>query len=264
MTLKKELKDFYNSNRDYYLEARRLNVNLTDEREKAFRFIPAGSLVLDIGCGTAENGKFISEFARYVGLDFSTIALDMALDYKLKNFYLVKGDVSRPCFKPGSFDVVISTYSLEHFLAPRDVLDQMYNVCKKGGCLIIISPAWDLPFQFPPSMNFAGNIYRRFFYIILRIFEDLRECFFGMKYNFKIIRNPSFMTNGYSQDNDTVYLTKAREVITYLKHKGCKIMHASAERGAAGNIIFRMVKYLFIKIPKYKFGDSRFFVILLT
>ncbi len=261
MNLEKELKDFYNSNKEYYAYARKLNELLSDEREKAFSFIPSGSLVLDIGCGSAENGKYISKFARYVGLDFSRIAIDMALDYKSENFHLVKGDACNLCFKPNSFDAVISTYSLEHFLAPKDALNQMYNACRKGGNIIIISPAWDLPFQFPSSMNIDKDIRKRFFYTILRVIEDLRECLLGARWSFKIIRDLSFIRSGYSQDNDTVYLTKAREVIGYLKNKGCKEIYISALREAAKNRMAGLIKRLLIKFPMYRFGDSRLFIV---
>ena len=173
LSLEQEQKKFYNSNKDYFTYSRSLNAEMTEERREAFRFIPNGSLVLDIGCGTAENGKYISEFAGYVGIDLSGMALDMAMDYKSKNFNLIRGDVSKLPLKPNSFDVVLSTYSLEHFLSPRNILDGMYEVCKKDGIIIIISPAWDLPFKFPPSINLNLNSHKRLFFSLVRVFEDL-------------------------------------------------------------------------------------------
>ena len=256
-SLEEELKNFYNSNEEYYIYARRLNEPFTDERKEAFGLIPNGSFVLDVGCGTAENGKFISRSARYVGLDFSKIALDMASDYKSKSFYLVVGDVSRLCFKPNSFDVVLSTYSLEHFSKPKEVLDQMYMTCKKDGKIIIISPAWDLPFAFPPSMNMGRMTFKLLFYSLLRVFEDLAELLFDIKHDFKIIKNPSFIKDGYIQDNDTVYMLKAREIIRYLtEKKSCKIIYLSTSQDASGKGMVNRLKNLLVRFPIYKFGCS--------
>ncbi len=257
--IERSSRKFYNTNREYFVYEKGLNESLSKEREEAFRFIPPGSLVLDVACGTAENGRYISKFATYVGVDFSDIAIEMARHNKSENFKIVKAVSSDLPFNDNTFDIVLATYALEHFLDPQYAIDEMYRVCKKGGMIIMLSPAWDLPFQFPPSMSIERNILKRLFYTIMRVTEDALEGIFGFKERFRIIKNPSFLKENYKQDNDVVYLIKVRDVVEYMEEKGCKVKYLSFHRDKRGNRMAQFLKGLLVRLPIYRFGNVMLF-----
>jgi radical SAM protein with 4Fe4S-binding SPASM domain len=97
--------------------------------------------ILEIGCGT---GNYALEFARrggdVIGVDASEWMLRIAkknvleeeLDIDLKHCFV--GDLE---FKDESFDVVFSMNMLEYSRNPKDAVEEMYRVLKRGGVLII-------------------------------------------------------------------------------------------------------------------------------
>jgi ubiquinone/menaquinone biosynthesis C-methylase UbiE len=227
---KKRLVDFWNTSKEYFVYGRSINIQLTDERREMLEHIAKNSLVLDVACGTAENGKYISKFAKYVGCDVSSIALKMAKDYANSNFFLIKSDTDRLPFSNNTFDVVVSTYSLEHFTDPKKVLDEIYRVCNKNGSIILISPSWDLPYSPPPSLkNKVQNRLYRYRFDAYRFKEEILEIIadlFG-RYRFKplLVESPDILENGFEMDNDAVYIVRIREIARFFRHKKCKIKY---------------------------------------
>lgn len=211
---KKKLFEFWDKDKEYSKLAREANLVLKEERLDMLKYINQGDLVLDVGCGGSENGRYISQFAYYVGTDISSMAIKMGMDYKNENFDLVRSNVEMLPFIDNSFDVVLSTHSLEHFLNPKKVIDEMYRVCKKTGKIILISPAWDFPLSLPPSLGRLNRL-QKLRFIFKKSIKQL--CLLFKKYFSPIIiNNPSIFDDGYSQDNDTVYVVSIREIENYL------------------------------------------------
>jgi ubiquinone/menaquinone biosynthesis C-methylase UbiE len=227
-SVKKKLIDFWDTSSDYFLLARQKNIQLTDERDDMLKRIPKDSLVLDVACGTAENGKYISKIAKYLGIDISTLGLQMAKDYANPNFSLLRSDVDKLPFFDNSFDVIISTYSLEHFTDPEIVLNEIYRVCKKNGHIILISPSWDLPYSPPPSINEKlKNRFFRYRFDLFRFKEEILEILtdvFGIyRFNPLLIKSPEILERKFEMDNDTVYIVRIREIKRFFLYKGGKI-----------------------------------------
>lgn len=227
---KKKLIDFWDTSRDYFLLSRQKNIQLTEERNEMFQYISRDSLVLDVACGTAENGKHISEFATYVGCDISTIGLKMAKDYANPNFFLTRSDIEKLPFADNSFDTVISTYSLEHFTNPEIALNDIYRVCKKNGHIILISPSWDLPYSPPPSLKEkVKNRFFRYRFDVFRFKEEVLEILadvFGIyRFNPLLIESPEGLDRKFEIDSDAVYIVRIREIKRFFKHKGCRIKY---------------------------------------
>ena len=131
-----------------------MNRELTPERAELFRFIPDGARVLDVGCGACDNAHAIAPRAKYFGCDVSHLALRRgAAAFPNLSLQFAQGESQRLPFRDGSFDVALSTYALEHFVFPRESLDEMWRVCGAGGRVILISPAYDDPRLLPPSTS---------------------------------------------------------------------------------------------------------------
>ena len=105
------------------------------------RWIPQGQdyLVLDAGCGTGHNMRFLAEEGAYVGVDVSSQALHFCQANGHKT--LVQGNLDKLPFKDGSFDVVFALDVIEHTQNPWVVIHQLKRVLKKDSRIIVTVPA---------------------------------------------------------------------------------------------------------------------------
>jgi len=89
---------------------------------------------LDAGCGgNSQLRSFRSRIGRLVGVDIHQPTAPLA---QFDEFAVV--DLCRPgkAFAPGSFDVILSSFTLEHFDEPTTALANMHAWLTPGGTLI--------------------------------------------------------------------------------------------------------------------------------
>ena len=106
------------------------------------------SRVLDLGCGA---GAFIRRFssgsaAACFGVDISFSAIQRARQ-KQDGIHYLLADMASLSFKEESFDVVIFSGTLHHFLDLKTPLHQACRILKKGGCLVSFDPNRHNPFM---------------------------------------------------------------------------------------------------------------------
>lgn len=93
-------------------------------------------VILDLGCGKG-----------YVGLSFAKnnqvifAEIDQELIKDVKGMKVILDAVNIP-FKENTFDYVVCADVLEHIKEDRKVLQNIYNILKKGGKAIIALPAY--------------------------------------------------------------------------------------------------------------------------
>ena len=85
---------------------------------------PAGSTVLDFGCG---NGSFLARLQghgwKLIGSDFSLTGIEIArANFPGIDFYLADVSSESAGIPSGSVDVIISTEVIEHLYNPRGFL----------------------------------------------------------------------------------------------------------------------------------------------
>ena len=96
-------------------------------------WIPAGSKVLDIGCGDGYFGEFLAKNKRvdYTGTDISETALKSAQGRGLKVAQLdASNDLGK--FEPQSFDFIVMSEFIEHIPNSEEVLKTAGRIAKKG------------------------------------------------------------------------------------------------------------------------------------
>ena len=101
------------------------------EEKVALSFIPDGSSILDVGCGTGEISAYLkSKGSRTVGVDFSIEAVKKA---RKKGFPVLNlnVDIGLP-FKDRQFDYAIAFDVLEHVFDPMGLIKEMRRVARRS------------------------------------------------------------------------------------------------------------------------------------
>ena len=106
------------------------------------RQLPAGSRILEVGCGTGQLGAYLSAGGRaVVGVDFSRASLrlgaEFARDQGLKDFQLLRADLFRLPLVEDGFDLIICKGVLHHTADPGGGLEQIVRHLRPGGHLIV-------------------------------------------------------------------------------------------------------------------------------
>lgn len=231
--LKKQLYKYWDENRQYYEIAENTHPDIEWKRKDIFTTIKEGKRVLDIACGSGVNRKDLPERIFYCGVDLSFTGLSSAKSSYL-NASFVKGDAENLPVAGNSFDYVISTNAVEHFMEPRSVFDEMWRVCRKGGRILLVFPNYgDYIFKYPPSISYMMvKPGYRLRYIAKQFCRQTVRLFSGRIFSFaKIDVLPDVLRNPYSPDNDIIYLASGREVKNYFETLGASgITVASRER----------------------------------
>ncbi|KKS94738.1 MAG: Methyltransferase type 11 [Candidatus Collierbacteria bacterium GW2011_GWB1_44_6] len=101
-----------------------------------------GLKILDIGCGTGETLTFLEgclDKPKLYGIDNMPVAIDFARKRGHKNIRLV--DAKKLPFNANSFDYVLLLDVIEHIEDDSGILLEAKRVLKKGGKIIITTPA---------------------------------------------------------------------------------------------------------------------------
>ena len=115
----------------------------------------SGKRILELACGAAQNSVALSNWgAQVTALDFSPNQLNRALANKRQtntNFHLIAGDMESPTmFKPGSFDIILSSFGWEFIPDLPACLSACAQILRPSGQLIMstVHPlsafSWDI------------------------------------------------------------------------------------------------------------------------
>jgi ubiquinone/menaquinone biosynthesis C-methylase UbiE len=101
---------------------------------------PKGNdIILDAGCGTGVfTLDILASGSRMIGLDISLPML-MRAGEKLKGhpFQMVLADMLNLPFSESSFDKVVSITTLEFIEDAKGVVEELFRVTKRGGCIVL-------------------------------------------------------------------------------------------------------------------------------
>ncbi len=235
-------------------------------RGRLREYVSDGDLVLDTGCGTGANRAYLPEAVRYVGVDISAVARERAAGSQDIAASFVCGDVGALPFRDDTFDAVISTYSLEHFAEPGRALDEMLRVCRPHGRIILVSPAWEMPREAPPSLakQMTSPVFR-FRYVLRRTFRLFRMCINRKLYFFDTIPTPVVAPEDYVPDSDAVYIVSIREVVNYFVANSATVRYVETVVRPYRRPLLRHgwynVKTLLKNAPYRKYFGTRLFVV---
>jgi SAM-dependent methyltransferase len=121
-------------------------------------FYPAGSRVLEAGCGVGAQTVTLarnSPEALITSVDVSDVSIAEAKRKVeasgLRNVQFQQGDIFRLPFKPESFDHVFVCFVLEHLAQPIQALRALKDLLKTGGTITVIEGDHGSTFFHPDS-----------------------------------------------------------------------------------------------------------------
>src|SRR5262249_54247437 len=108
--------------------------------------------VVEVGCGPGLVACTVAELARHVtGIDLTPAMIEQARARQrsrgLTNLTWLVGDAVPLPFPDAAFSVVVTRYSLHHFLDPKAMLAEMVRVCRPGGRVGVIDVFTSSPKQ---------------------------------------------------------------------------------------------------------------------
>ena len=197
---------------------------------KLLEYSHKGGSILDCGCG---DGRIIEilwrKEANFRGFDISERAIKLAkkrLKSK-KNVDLKVGDIEKINFPDETFDMVYTTYTLEHLNKPEKVIEEMVRVTKKGGYLILISPNYGSPFHPSGSSLPSGeSLLSR----AVKIFLKSHLYLLKKPNNLAWVKvEPKVLKEGkWQSDWDTIIEPSLQTLLIFLKKKGVAMIENSS------------------------------------
>jgi SAM-dependent methyltransferase len=103
------------------------------------RFVPSGSDVLDLGCGTAATHALLNAPQSYIGIDVSPAMLAVA-QRKVPSGIMVQHDLSNGLPNVGKFNAIVSMYgSLSHLTQAQfsRLTGDIYRALPSGGSVVL-------------------------------------------------------------------------------------------------------------------------------
>ncbi len=101
--------------------------------------LPADAEVLDVATGTGVLARALAAHVRrVVASDISAAMLEVGAREAPANVSFERAAAEDLPYAAGAFDMVVTRYSVHHFLRPEQALQQMHRVCRPGGELLLI------------------------------------------------------------------------------------------------------------------------------
>jgi len=102
-----------------------------------------GDTLLDVACG---GGIVVAAFAPHVkhatGIDVTPAMLDRARQHAAEkavdNVTWDRGDVTSLPYADGAFNIVVTRFSMHHFIEPLRVMREMTRVCAPSGRVVVV------------------------------------------------------------------------------------------------------------------------------
>ena len=111
----------------------------TKSRKHFYSLLPSNLKnvkILDVGCGSGQDAVYYNKMgAKVSGIDISKKEIEMAQRLKVGDFVI--GDMNKLNYDTGSFDYVVSFYTLQASHEVEKAIAEMIRVTKKGGFILL-------------------------------------------------------------------------------------------------------------------------------
>lgn len=99
--------------------------------------------ILDLGCGYGWMSKFLTNFGKYTGVDFSKNAIEFAnKEFGIHGKFILADETSISLGLPEEkkFDIIVCSEVIEHVVDQNSFIEQISMFLKPNGYLILTTP----------------------------------------------------------------------------------------------------------------------------
>jgi len=211
---------FYQSTRDYiaFQETNHLPEQWGYVREAILSILKDRPIcrVLEIGAGKSGFAEFMQDIKsrlHYTAQDI-TRTNEEHLQQAADSVYF--GDIAT---LEGEYDVIFSTFVLEHISDPRHTLEKLFASLVKGGKLFIFCPRYDAPFYLSHSADHYSlpkRIGVGISLVIARLWALLIQ-----KPLFFIHTDPAIFHIPWTRDRDAIHWASLQDLRLLFRRRGC-------------------------------------------
>lgn len=196
------------------------------------RYCDKNMSILDFGCGTGNFVKILNKAGyknvKGIDLDKNTILKGREINQLNNIFYYKEINI-----KGLKVDVIVCIYVIEHIENVKQFLDELLDLLKDGGILIIITPNYLSPKSYLSYIKSKimkdelhqtpfnkGNIFILFIKFLKAVFLVFLKLFFNNNYIWKVVPLPPSISVG--GDADACWVSNYLDIRNYLRVKGVK------------------------------------------
>jgi SAM-dependent methyltransferase len=222
---RKRAVNYYKQVEEYHHIAEESHANVMVGPELLLQYVDTSGLILDVAGGTGFNAELLKiEPRNYICIDLSPIGLAMVREKRRGS--AIQADVSRLPLRDNIVDVVLCSWSLEHFPNPEVILQEMVRVVQPGGRIVIWGPNWDNIFRkdFPQFAHKSGAFVAG---VRWKIFlKMIRNEFFPFRYKpFTTGDVVAFVDSNYvACDSDATHCVLCQETYKFFRERGCRVL----------------------------------------
>jgi SAM-dependent methyltransferase len=156
--------------------------------------------VLEFGAGLSGFSDFLGELRRSVELTIQDVTPVNAAFLALRADHLHIGSIMEIS---GGFDVIFSTFVLEHVSDPRATLEKLMGLLSPGGSLFVFCPRYDFPFYISHSADHYSRARRLL--LGLRVICTRLWSLLARRPAFLIHLDPAMLHMEWRMDRDAIH-----------------------------------------------------------
>jgi SAM-dependent methyltransferase len=128
--------------------------------------LPAGSSVVNLGCGTGPQAVvYKDQLGEMIGVDINADRVQRSIEvaewFGIDNYRAVVADVESTGLESGAADVILAIDVIEHVRSPENLVAECRRLVKPGGSLLITYPTLHDKYFENPVADFARLLLRR-------------------------------------------------------------------------------------------------------
>ena len=200
--------------------------------------------ILEIGAGKSGFASFVQDLRH--SLHYTVQDVTRANEEHLKEA-ADAAHFSSVAQIEGEFDVIFSTFVLEHISDPRQTLEKLFSSLAKGGKLFIFCPRYDAPFYLPHSADHYSAARRFGIGICLglaRLWARITGCPL-----FLVHTDPAIFHLPFYRDRDAIHWTSLWDLQVFF-HGRARIARLKLKPGNTKDWIVKNLLQINVEITR--------------
>lgn len=215
--------------------------------------------ILDLGCADGKIlGQIYRKDAKFVGVDIARRSIEKAKKaFKGKrNVRFVVGDIEKLDLGEEKFDLVYSTYVLEHVDKPEVVLEKMIKLLMPQGILVVICPNYGSPVEYSPGSPKLGETLGT---RAIKLFVESWLKRPGLAW--REVVPPILTSHKYVSDADVTHEPYLGTLVKFFENRGIETVEAESgiEKIAWGKNYLGLIKFVCLSLGKIGIAPFKYY-----